>query len=106
LAWSHGEVTKPETINYRTQRAEKDGLFCEKYSARKKTTSVIAANTGESVTRHNLRQVRRGGDQVLGQKRKDGPYQIGQSLFSYLVSARRAFSDGNGLDIPMFQLEN
>lgn len=30
LTWSHGEVTKPETINYRTQRAEKDGLFCQK----------------------------------------------------------------------------
>src|SRR4030043_1376586 len=30
LAWSRGEVTKPETINYRTQRAEKHGLFCEK----------------------------------------------------------------------------
>src|SRR4030043_2107416 len=30
LNWSHGEVTKSETINYRTQRAEKDGLFCEK----------------------------------------------------------------------------
>ena len=29
-SWSHGEVTKPETINYRTQRPEKDGLFCEK----------------------------------------------------------------------------
>ncbi|MFA5086183.1 MAG: DNA-directed RNA polymerase subunit beta' [Candidatus Paceibacterota bacterium] len=30
LNWSMGEVTKPETINYRTQRPEKDGLFCEK----------------------------------------------------------------------------
>jgi DNA-directed RNA polymerase subunit beta' len=28
--WSYGEVTKPETINYRTQRAEKSGLFDEK----------------------------------------------------------------------------
>ena len=28
--WSHGEVIKPETINYRTQRPEKDGLFCER----------------------------------------------------------------------------
>ena len=28
--WSHGEITKPETINYRTQKPEKDGLFCEK----------------------------------------------------------------------------
>ena len=30
LEWSHGEVTKPETINYRSQKAEKDGLFCER----------------------------------------------------------------------------
>ncbi|MFH1780386.1 MAG: DNA-directed RNA polymerase subunit beta' [Candidatus Nealsonbacteria bacterium] len=30
LSWSHGEVTKPETINYRTQKSEKDGLFCER----------------------------------------------------------------------------
>jgi DNA-directed RNA polymerase subunit beta' len=30
LGWSHGEVTKPETINYRSWRPEKDGLFCEK----------------------------------------------------------------------------
>ncbi len=29
-SWSHGEVTKPETINYRTLKAERDGLFCEK----------------------------------------------------------------------------
>ena len=28
--WSRGEVTKPETINYRTLKPEKDGLFCEK----------------------------------------------------------------------------
>ena len=30
LSWSHGEVTKAETINYRTLKAERDGLFCEK----------------------------------------------------------------------------
>ena len=29
-SWSHGEVKKPETINYRTLKPEKDGLFCEK----------------------------------------------------------------------------
>ena len=28
LSWSHGEITNPETINYRTQKPEKDGLFC------------------------------------------------------------------------------
>ncbi|MDB5165641.1 MAG: rpoC [Candidatus Saccharibacteria bacterium] len=30
MKWSHGEVTKPETINYRTQKPERDGLFCER----------------------------------------------------------------------------
>ncbi|MBQ8301640.1 MAG: DNA-directed RNA polymerase subunit beta' [Clostridia bacterium] len=30
VSWSHGEVTKPETINYRTLKPEKDGLYCEK----------------------------------------------------------------------------
>jgi len=34
--WSHGEVTKPETINYRTQKPEKDGLFCERIFGPKK----------------------------------------------------------------------
>jgi len=30
LNWSYGEVLKPETINYRTQKPERDGLFCER----------------------------------------------------------------------------
>src|SRR5229473_3231557 len=30
MSWSHGEVTKPETINYRTLRPERDGVFCER----------------------------------------------------------------------------
>ena len=30
LKWSHGEVKKPETINYRTLKPERDGLFCER----------------------------------------------------------------------------
>ena len=29
-SWSHGEVTKPETINYRSFKPERDGLFCER----------------------------------------------------------------------------
>ena len=29
-AWSYGEVTKPETINYRTLKPERDGLYCER----------------------------------------------------------------------------
>ncbi len=31
--WSYGEVKKPETINYRTLKPERDGLFCERHSS-------------------------------------------------------------------------
>ena len=37
LNWSYGEVLKPETINYRTQKPERDGLFCERISDQSKT---------------------------------------------------------------------
>ena len=46
LSWSHGEVQKPETINYRTQRAERTAFFARKFSGRKKIINVIAANIG------------------------------------------------------------
>lgn len=35
-SWSYGEVKKPETINYRTLRPERDGLFCEKFWTNKR----------------------------------------------------------------------
>ena len=44
LEWSHGEVTKPETINYRTLKPERDGLFCERIFGPRKTGSVIAVS--------------------------------------------------------------
>ena len=43
--WSRGEVTKPETINYRTLKPEKDGLFCERIFGPARTGSAIAVNT-------------------------------------------------------------
>src|SRR5918992_1146336 len=45
-SWSSGEVTKPETINYRTLKPEKDGLFCER--------------CGVEVTRSKVRRERMG----------------------------------------------
>ena len=51
LNWSYGEVTKPETINYRTQKFEKDGLFCERIFGPGKIMSAIAVNIEEFVTR-------------------------------------------------------
>lgn len=44
-AMSYGEVKKPETINYRTLRPEKDGLFCERISGQQKSGNAIAANS-------------------------------------------------------------
>jgi DNA-directed RNA polymerase subunit beta' len=73
LAWSHGEVTKPETINYRTQKPEKDGLFCERifgptkdwecYCGKYKRIrykDVICDKCGVRVTRSIVRRERMG----------------------------------------------
>ena len=43
--WSYGEITKPETINYRTLRPEKDGLFCERIFGPRRTGSATAVST-------------------------------------------------------------
>ena len=48
---SYGEVLKPETINYRTYKPERDGLFCERIFGPTKDMSVIAVNTSAFVTR-------------------------------------------------------
>ena len=47
--WSYGEVKKPETINYRTLKPERDGLFCERIFDLPKTGNAIAVNTKEFV---------------------------------------------------------
>ena len=73
LSWSHGEVTKPETINYRTQRYEKDGLFCEKifgpskdwecYCGKYKRIrykGIVCDKCGVEVTRSVVRRERMG----------------------------------------------
>lgn len=73
LSWSHGEVTKSETINYRTQRAEKDGLFCEKIFGPEKDwecycgkyrriryKGIICDKCGVEVTRSIVRRERMG----------------------------------------------
>ena len=71
--WSHGEVTKPETINYRTLKPEKDGLFCErifgptkdwechcgKYK-RIRYKGVVCDKCGVEVTKAKVRRERMG----------------------------------------------
>ena len=44
-SWSFGEIKKPETINYRTFKPERDGLFCARIFGRSRTMSACAAST-------------------------------------------------------------
>ncbi len=72
-SWSHGEITRPETINYRSFKPERDGLFCErifgpekdwechcgKYK-RRRYEGVICDKCGVEVTRSKIRRERMG----------------------------------------------
>ncbi|HET9782523.1 MAG TPA: DNA-directed RNA polymerase subunit beta' [Candidatus Dormibacteraeota bacterium] len=73
MSWSHGEVTKPETINYRTLRPERDGLFCERIFGptrdwechcgqytRYRYKGIICDKCGVEVTRSKVRRERMG----------------------------------------------
>jgi DNA-directed RNA polymerase subunit beta' len=60
----HGEVTKPETINYRTFKPERDGLFCAKIFGPSPTGSACAEVQAHEAPRRRVRQVRRRGDAV------------------------------------------
>ena len=73
LEWSHGEVTKPETINYRTLKPEKDGLYCERIFGPSKDwechcgkykkmrfKGVVCDKCGVEVTKSSVRRERLG----------------------------------------------
>ena len=80
LAWSHGEVTKPETINYRTFKPERDGLFCAKdfRPGHRLGMPVRQVHADETPGCH-LRQVWRRGDPGQGAAGAPGPYQAGHA---------------------------
>ena len=72
-SWSHGEVKKPETINYRTLKPEKDGLFCEKIFGpskdwecscgkykRVRFKGIVCERCGVEVTQAKVRRERMG----------------------------------------------
>ena len=86
--WSNGEVKKPETINYRTLKPEKDGLFCEKifgptkdwecYCGKYKRVrfkGIICERCGVEVTRSKVRRERM------------GSHRVGRSRRAHLVPA-------------------
>ena len=72
-AWSYGEVTKAETINYRSQKPERDGLFCEKIFGptkdwechcgkykKVKFEGIVCDKCGVEITRAKVRRERMG----------------------------------------------
>jgi len=106
LKWSHGEVTKPETINYRTQRAEKDGLFCERIFGPQKDyecycgkykriryKGVVCDKCGVEVTKASVRRERMGHIKLA--------CPVSHIWFLRGVPSRI----GTVLDIPVQQLE-
>jgi len=106
LSWSCGEVIKPETINYRTQKSEKDGLFCEKifgptkdyecYCGKYKRIrykGTICDRCGVEVTKSQVRRER------MGHIKLASP--CSHIWFLRGVPSRM----GMILDIPMQQLE-
>ena len=106
LEWSYGEVTKSETINYRTQRPEKDGLFCEKIFGPEKDwecycgkykriryKGIVCDKCGVEVTRSIVRRERMGHIQLAA--------PVGHIWFLRGVPSKI----GTLLDIPLNQLE-
>jgi len=106
LSWSHGEVTKSETINYRTQRPEKDGLFCERIFGPEKDwecycgkyrkiryKGIVCDKCGVEVTRSIVRRER------MGHIKLATP--VAHIWFLRGVPSKT----GTLLDVPLHQLE-
>ncbi len=106
LSWSKGEVIRPETINYRTQKAEKDGLFCEKIFGPEKDyecycgkyrriryKGIVCERCGVEVTKATVRRERMGHIKLA--------CPVSHIWFLRGVPSRI----GMVLDIPMQQLE-
>ena len=106
ISWSHGEITKPETINYRTQRPEKDGLFCERifgperdyecYCGKYKRVrykGIVCDRCGVEVTKSSVRRDRMGHIKLA--------CPVSHIWFLRGVPSRI----GQVLDLPMLQLE-
>ena len=106
ISWSHGEITKPETINYRTQRPEKDGLFCERifgperdyecYCGKYKRVrykGIVCDRCGVEVTKSSVRRERMGHIQLA--------CPVSHIWFLRGVPSRI----GQVLDLPMLALE-
>ena len=77
--WSYGEVKKPETINYRTLKPERDGLFCERIFGPTKDWECHCGKYKKiTLQGQDLRPLRRGGHQGQGAPGAHGPHRAGR----------------------------
>ncbi len=133
-AWSNGEVKKPETINYRTLKPEKDGLFCEKifgptkdwecYCGKYKRIrfkGIICERCGVEVTRSKVRRDRMGHIELaapvshiwyfkgvpsrLGYLLDIAPKDLEKVLYFASYLITRVDRDKRAEDVPMLQDE-
>ena len=106
LSWSHGEVIKPETINYRTQRPEKDGLFSERifgptkdwecYCGKYKKIrykGIVCDKCGVEVTRALVRRERMGHIQLA----------VPVAHIWFMKSAPSKLSIATGISLPQLE---
>ena len=119
--WSYGEVTRPETINYRTQKPEKDGLFCErifgptkdwtchcgKYKQQKYLKGKVCERCGVVIAKKDVRRERMGHIELaapvshiwyfkgtpsrIGQPEKAGGSSLLHQVYSYRPRQHRAY---------------
>jgi DNA-directed RNA polymerase subunit beta' len=106
--WSHGEVKKPETINYRTLKPERDGLFCEKifgptrdwecYCGKYKRVrfkGIICERCGVEVTRSKVRRERMGHIELAAPVTHIWYFKGVPSRLGYLLDLARGPREGH-----------
>ena len=83
--WSYGEVKKPETINYRTLKPERDGLFCERIFGPTKDWECHCGKYKKiRYQGQDLRSLRRRGHPEQGAPRAHGPHRAGRARVSHI----------------------
>jgi len=103
--WSHGEVKKPETINYRTFKPERDGLFCAKIFGPVKDYECNCGKYKRMKHRGCVREVRRRGDSVEGRRERLGHHQPRHAGAHIWFLKSLPSRIGNLLDITLKDLE-
>jgi DNA-directed RNA polymerase subunit beta' len=105
-SWSHGEVTKPETINYRSQKPEMGGLFCEKIFGPAKDYECHCGKY-KKIRYQGITCEKCGVEVISKEWRRErfGHIELVSPCSPYLVSEGHPFADGLVLDVSPKQLE-